>query len=120
MGGLMHKILAISGPIAVGKSSVIKELECRFRAHRVSTRSFIQSILGSKAERTSLQAAGEQLDQSTGGKWISDSLKKLERSFGSNAIVIVDSVRIEKQVEHLRQAFGNRIVHVHLSASDEV
>jgi adenylosuccinate synthase len=120
MGGNMRLIIAVSGPIAVGKSVFIGELVRQFNATRVSTRELIQSLRDVPTERGPLQEAGESLDQETDGKWVSDGLAMRMTSFSDDAVIVVDSVRIAKQVEHLRAKFGNSVRHVHLTASYDV
>lgn len=116
----MRYIIAVSGPIAVGKSAVISEIEKRFSAVRISTRTLIQSLRTVPSERGPLQEAGEALDRETDGKWVADALARRTDRFAEDGIVIVDSVRIKKQVEHLRHRFGSQVWHVHLTASAEV
>ena len=65
-----------------------------------------------------MQQAGESLDKETDGKWVADEVAKLVDTFPKDAILVLDSVRIPKQVEHLRKAFGKNVWHVHLTASD--
>lgn len=71
--------------------------------------------------RLSLQAAGEALDRATKGRWVVDSLVSELRS-GSEVmseVVVIDSVRIPQQVEALREAYGSRVVHIHITASED-
>ncbi len=113
----MKLIIAVSGPIAVGKSVFIEEFVRQFNAIRYSTREFIQSLRDVPTERGALQEAGELLDQETDGRWVSLCLEDRMASLSDGAIVVVDSVRIPKQVEHLRAMFGDDVLHVHLTAS---
>ncbi len=116
----MRHVIAVSGPIAVGKSAFIDELVRLFGAVRISTRELIQSLRSVPSERRALQEAGEELDRATDGKWVADALAARADSLAADAIVIVDSVRIAKQVEHLRRTFGCQVWHVHLTAPYEV
>ncbi len=116
----MRLIIAVSGPIAVGKSVFIGELVQRFGAIRISTRELIQSLRSVPSERGPLQEAGEELDRTTDGRWVANALATRAAKLDDDAIVIVDSVRIAKQIEHLKQAFGAKVWHVHLTASHEV
>jgi adenylosuccinate synthase len=106
----MRLVIAVSGPIAVGKSVFIGELVQRFSA-------VLRTV---PSERGPLQEAGEALDRATDGKWVADALSTRAATLDDGAIVIVDSVRIAKQVEHLRKAFGDKVRHAHLTASYEV
>ncbi len=116
----MRLVIVVSGPIAVGKSVFIAELEKRFNAVRISTRELVQSLRQVPTERGPLQEAGEALDRETDGKWVADALAARTTTSDNNAIVIVDSVRIAKQVEHLRTECGDKVWHVHLTASYDV
>jgi adenylosuccinate synthase len=116
----MRFVIAISGPIAVGKSAFIQEFEKRFRVERISTRLLIQARRPVPTERQALQEAGEALDRETDGKWVADDVATRAAKLDDDTIVIVDSVRIARQVEHLRATFGKKVGHVHLTASDEV
>lgn len=113
----MKMIIAVSGPIAVGKSVFIGELVQQFNATRISTRELIQSLRDVPTERGPLQEAGESLDRETDGKWVSEGLAKCLTSFNEDGVVVVDSVRIAKQVQHLRAKFGDNVRHIHLTAS---
>lgn len=116
----MRYVIAISGPVAVGKSRVLQELENRFSATRVSTRQLILARTTVPEERGALQAAGERLDRETAGSWVADDVEKRVRDLPADAIVLVDAVRIAAQVEHLRAKFGEKVWHVHLTASEAV
>lgn len=115
----MRFLVAVSGPIAVGKSAVISDLESRFRIARISTRELIHSIREVPNQRGALQEAGESLDRETDGKWVAASLDDRVRNMDSELIVVLDSVRIAKQIEHLRKQFGDKVWHVHLTATSE-
>ena len=116
----MRILLALSGPVGVGKSSFCEVLKSRFGATRLSTRELLLAT-GAKGEREDLQAAGERLDLDTDGKWVSDALVK-ELSGDGPDIVIVDSIRIKKQIDHIRRAIGDRyrVWHVFVDAEDDV
>src|SRR5262245_42968900 len=115
----MRIIVAISGTIGVGKSAFAEALVARFEAKRVSTRQFIIDRLGTPNERGALQAAGAKLDDETDGEWVAEAVAKVQGESSASAILLVDSVRIAKQVEKLRQRFGGTLLHVHLTASHE-
>src|SRR5262245_13718025 len=97
----MRLVIPVSGPIAVGKSAFIRELVRHFSSVRISTRELIQSLRPVPSERGPLQLAGEALDRETDGKWVADALAACADKFPDDAIVIVDSVRIAKQVESI-------------------
>lgn len=116
----MRVLIGLSGPVGVGKSSFCDVLKARFRAERLSTRELLLGT-GAKSEREDLQEAGERLDRETDGTWVSDALAKVLSEDGPD-VVIVDSIRIKKQIDHIRRAFGGRfrVWHVFVDADDDV
>ena len=117
----MFRIIAISGPVSSGKSTLATNLKKSLRGVRVfSTRELIQDQSGTVSERGALQQAGERLDIKTKGAWIARALAtKVSLGKSDEEFVVVDSVRIKQQVHGLRKAFGRRVSHVHLTAPDE-
>ena len=67
-----------------------------------------------------LQRYGETLDRRTKGQWVRDALARKLTHLPDDAIVVVDAVRIEPQIEAIRQAYGPRVFHIHLHASEAV
>lgn len=66
-----------------------------------------------------MQEAGEGLDRATKGAWVLEALRKHLGADGehqSEAIVVLDSVRIAGQIEAIRRGYGNRVLHLHLDA----
>ena len=114
-------IVLLSGPIAAGKTTLCDELVSRFGFSVFKTRELIQEIHKDvPAERGALQKAGESLDRKTEGEWIAQSLARKVQELGTNGNVVVDSVRIKKQIDGVRRAFGAQVVHIHLTAAEEV
>jgi adenylosuccinate synthase len=105
----------------VGKSAVINRLVNQFGAHRISTRELIQLRRPEiPTERAALQAAGEELDRESDGSWVAESLPDRARALGDQAIIVIDSVRIARQIEHLRKRYLEQVLHLHLTASFDV
>ena len=116
---MRETLLVMSGPVCAGKSTLAEGLERRHGARRFSSRRLLLQRLGDAgAGRLSLQAAGEALDRETQGRWLAEALRTQVQ--GQAGPWVVDSVRIRPQVEALRQAFGARVVHVHLTAPASV
>ena len=116
----MRRVIALSGSVSSGKSTLAKSLADRFpKIHIFKTRELIREVLVSELERGSLQNAGELLDKRTGGNWVAQELAKKKLGLPDDTSAIVDSIRIKSQVAELRKAFGNRVVHVHLTAPPE-
>jgi adenylosuccinate synthase len=114
----MRYVIVVSGPIGVGKSSVLKELLARFPGFRLSTREALIARTGAPNERRARQDAGEKLDRDTDGAWVVEEASKVAAKVGEQGILVIDSVRIAPQLTHLRQKFGSKLVHMHLTAPD--
>jgi adenylosuccinate synthase len=113
----MKYVIAVSGPVAVGKTALTKELEARFATNRISTRQFLLAE-GANDDRTSLIEKGKELDQQTDGAWVRDKCAAVVAQHEANVdIILIDAVRTDRQVHHLRQAYGRRFVHVHVTAN---
>ncbi|MGC3966076.1 MAG: adenylosuccinate synthetase [Pirellulales bacterium] len=70
------------------------------------------------AQRRALQELGEKLDVETNGSWVRDALSQKVRVLPANARIVIDSVRIQSQMDSLRGAYGARVVHIHLDAPE--
>ncbi|MGO8918508.1 MAG: adenylosuccinate synthetase [Stellaceae bacterium] len=114
------KIVLVSGPIGSGKSTLAQLLVERYGAILFKTNELIR-VLRPKVlnERSALQRAGELLDRLTGGEWVSQALMRKLNEVLPNSIIVVDAVRIRSQIDSLRQAYGTRVYHIHLTASVE-
>lgn len=115
----MKYVIALSGPVAVGKSALAGEFERRFGAYRISTRTLLIEA-GTKNERSELIEAGKRLDVQTGGTWVRDGVVDHLRVHGEKEIILVDSVRTADQIGHLRDTFGEKFVHIHVTAPYDV
>jgi adenylosuccinate synthase len=114
------RVVLLSGPVSAGKSSLARNLQRRFNASLLKTKALITELLPKvNPDRRSLQEAGERLDRRTGGNWISTELNKVILNDQSIRLLVVDSVRIVKQVTRIRQS-GWPTLHVHLTAAREV
>ena len=112
-------IVAVSGPVAGGKSQLARSLANRFDGVRFSTREILLQELGdSERSRAQLQRLGAELDDRTEGRWVADGLSTAVFEAGQR-LVIIDAVRTADQIEALRLAFGRDVRHVHVTASPE-
>lgn len=110
-------MILLSGPVAAGKSALCDALESHYGARVFRTTDFLMDQIGTRdVGRGDLQRAGERWDRQTDGRWVVDALARL-RDLDDSDIVVVDSVRIKAQLLAIREAFGRRVVHLHLSAS---
>ncbi|MGA7807673.1 adenylosuccinate synthetase [Bradyrhizobium sp.] len=115
----MRYIIAISGPVAAGKSALADELLRRFSSHRISTRTLLLNE-GCPNERDALIEAGKRLDVDTDGRWVRDGIARYVAEHESKDVILVDAIRTARQVAHLRETYGDRLVHVHVTAPLEV
>ena len=114
------RIILVSGPVAAGKSRLARALCARYGYEQLKTRDLILSARPRLREsRRSLQSAGDRLDRETDGQWVAGQLARIGIESPEASVLVVDSVRTVQQVEEVRKAFGSRVVHVHLTASDE-
>jgi len=118
-------IVILSGRVCTGKTTLATNLGTtfanNFRVKHVKTLDFLKQLGKEIAlERGALQAFGERLDRRTKGAWVCKELLKKEQEFDASAIIILDSVRMLGQVEAIREAYGKRVIHIHLEAKLDV
>ena len=119
----LQRIIILSGRICSGKTTLADLLSIRFHADIIQTKSLIRMLLpDTPLERRALQRAGEALDRKYKGKWVANALSQYisRDEFSKSTFLIVDSIRIKKQIDALRKGFGSRILHIHLEAPLEV
>jgi adenylosuccinate synthase len=109
------RLIVLSGPIGVGKTSFGNALIDLFGATRVSTRSWLLARTGCQNERSALQVAGDRMDAETGGAWVADAVEDATQA-EDGSLLLLDSARIEGQVQALRGRFLDAVFHVHLNA----
>lgn len=66
-----------------------------------------------------MQDVGESLDRSTRGRWVAKAVARRALELNEDAVILVDAVRIKSQIDGLRDAFEQRVVHIHLTAPDD-
>lgn len=116
------KILLLSGPLAVGKTSVAERLERVHHFKRIRTGQYLSELASKErrpADRAGLQELGDELDKDTNYKWLIDEVAApLIVLNPSVKYWLLDSVRKNQQVLHFRQRYGKDISHVHLLAPE--
>jgi len=113
-------IVLLSGAVSSGKTTLGTMLVQRFQFDLLKTKAILQGYFPDSAdERKALQDHGAYLDQKTQGTWVRDEV--LARINKTNPkYLLVDAVRIEKQVDAIRKAYGPRVFHIHLDAPTNV
>lgn len=114
----------MSGAICSGKSALVDQLRDKHEAKVIKTKDLIlQRLPKTKVERHALQKAGQRLDKDDGGLWVSEALQQaIEKASGQtpSGLYVVDSVRIDGQVNAIRKAYGAEVYHIHVTAKPEV
>ena len=112
----------LSGPVASGKTTLARNLASQFGMKVLRTRDWLISELENRGQggRDDLQREGERLDQETDGTWVLQGLDKDWRSGAAAESVVVDSVRIGKQIDAIRGAYGAAVTHIHMTAPTPV
>jgi adenylosuccinate synthase len=115
-------ILVLSGSVRSGKTTLANTLSERYGMGVFKTHNAIEGLFASQVggDRIRLQAEGARLDRLTKGRWVQEELRKWLATQPHQRYIVVDSVRIDGQVLGLREAFGGCVVHIHLTAPDEV
>lgn len=119
---MRKRVVVLSGSVGSGKSLLSQRLQDQYGAEVVKTRELIvKKSPKVKLERRALQDEGERLDRVTRGKWVIDTLIEEHPDWFTDEapdLIVIDAVRIAKQLDTVRSAFGPRVLHVHLNASD--
>jgi cytidylate kinase len=107
-------MVLISGPIAVGKTTLAVALQNKLPADLVASGPLLAGR--ARLSRSDLQARGQALDLASGGEWLVDEVVAHHLS---HETVIVDAVRTKRQVSAFRLRCP-RVVHIHLTADYSV
>lgn len=122
--GSVESLVLLSGPIAVGKTSVREELLAKHGYNYVRSSGYLMDLASKRGQgeaRTSLQDLGDRLDMETDYRWVLDEVARPAIAAHPDKLRwLVDAVRKRRQVEHFREGFGPSVLHVHLNAPEEV
>jgi adenylosuccinate synthase len=117
---MVNRIVVVSGRVASGKSSLARDLCRDFKGKRYSTHEMLVQRLGvHDPGRRALQKEGERLDRRSNGSWVRDDLSRDIYALEGYDLAVVDSARILPQIEYLRESFGRRVTHIHVTASEK-
>ena len=113
-----RRIILLSGLVASGKTTLARNLADQFGMDVLRTKDLLTSALAQTGHpgRADLQSEGERLDRETGGTWVLESLDRELRGRQDHESIIVDSVRIQKQIDAIREAYGRSVTHIHMTA----
>ena len=113
-----RRIILLSGPVASGKTTLAHNLAEQFGMNVLRTKDLLTSALEhtGRPGRADLQLEGERLDRETGGMWVLESLERELRGRQARESIVVDSVRIQQQIDAIREAYGRAVTHIHMTA----
>ncbi len=116
------KIVILTGRIASGKSTICDGLQREFGFKIVSTRELLEAVAKKRNkgalidDRGFLQKFGQELDKETQGKWV---LQEVQHILQVEDRVLIDSLRIQDQIDSFRNAYGYAVSHIHAHAEDD-
>jgi adenylosuccinate synthase len=117
-------LLLLSGPVAVGKSSVAYQLVHGHGFRSISSGRYLEHKArkrGTGISRSDLQQLGDSLDVQTDYRWLVEDIV-IPAIDGDNPASrwLLDSVRKERQIHHIRAHYAESVCHVHFSAPEHV
>ena len=117
------RIILLSGPLAVGKTSVADVLNQQLHFKKISSSSFLRTLAQARGlpdSRETLRQLGDLLDDGTGFAWLVDDVASMQVEREPNQLNwFVDAVRKPEQVWRFRAKFPN-VLHVHFTAPEDV
>lgn len=117
---MAKQILILTGQVSAGKTTLSNNLEQRFGFQALKTKEYLARLAGPHLmERGAMQDFGQELDQQTKGTWLRDVLLDSTKNLPVDALIVVDAARIPEQIEGIRRALPQRVVHIHLHAPIE-
>jgi ribose 1,5-bisphosphokinase PhnN len=120
----LTRIVALSGPVGAGKTTVAKALMERdnvvcLRTHDLIRINADRNGVDLPSERRALQQYGDLLDQQTNGAWVADGVIHFigQCRDAGHLVIVIDSIRRLSQLDGVRAVF-QRVDHIHLTAPD--
>ena len=113
-----RRIILLSGPVASGKSMLASRLADQFNMKLLRTSDLLRARMTGSNERSriALQDLGDELDRSTEGTWVLDGLRLMLEDEVTTTNVVVDSVKIQEQIDAIRDAYPSSVTHIHMTA----
>jgi adenylosuccinate synthase len=110
--------LLLSGPIAVGKTTLAVHLRDGLAYEVIAVRSALEKALSlTSVHRAHLQDLGQRLEAETHGAWLADHVASVQA--GIAAPLVVDALRTRAQASAIRDVVSHPLGHVHLTASSQ-
>jgi adenylosuccinate synthase len=119
---MANVVVVLSGPVSAGKTTLATRLQDRFDAVHLKTSVLLETLAEGRValERGAMQRFGARLDSQTSGKWVAENFVPHIAGLPSEEVVVIDSARITGQIDALRDALPRQVVHVHLTAPQDV
>src|SRR5687768_7015375 len=108
---MIPQIVLLSGPIGSGKTTLGESLASRYRLRHFKSSDYLiahGTRRGIPKERGALQKFGESLDRQTKGRWVVDGLRVQFERGGLQQPIVLDAMRIQKQIDAVRDAYGQK------------
>lgn len=117
-------LVLLSGPVAAGKTTLRDFLGAEHGFTFVRSSTYLLEKAkheGLPSDRNGLQELGDRLDIETDYRWVVDDVARPSMTAAPhNVRWLVDAVRKPRQVQHFRSLESARVLHVHLTAPEEV
>lgn len=120
------RVVALSGPVGAGKSTLGNHLATKFGGLLIRTQDLMAIFaerkgLELKHERRALQQFGEKLDRDTEEQWVATGVnEQLPDAETRKQLIVVDAVRTVRQVDALRNLYPGAVRHIHVDAPLDV
>jgi predicted kinase len=108
-------LVVLSGPIAVGKTTLARGLVKHLSARNISTSGLISAEAGQRLGRADLQRRGSSA-QLSGADWIIDAVHRSARDIRAGSLVIVDAVILYQHGNRAPWAQQRRQVSTEITA----
>ena len=119
-----QELIIISGPIAVGKSSIIKLLVEDHAFAKLGSGKYLigqAQKLGIEPSRLNLVNLGDRFDEQTDFAWVVHQVAVPAMTQAPElSRWIFDSVRKRRQVAHFRDALPGQVFHMHCVAPEHI